>query len=406
MQVTKSVLIPILSCVLVLTACGDTGEEDGADAAIKIGAIFDLTGPTSDVGTTYAVGLQDYVAWLNHNGGIEGRPVELVFQDYGYKVDQAEQLYSQFVSEGVVAFMGWGTGDTEALRGRIAEDRVPFMSASYSHVLGDPSEAPYNFLVGTTYSDQFFVILDWIKENHAGSDPPSVALMHHPSPFGLSPYEQGGRDYAESLGIRLEAHEMPRGNTDFSAELTKIRESGAEYVIFQNTSGPVSVVLKNARTLGLDLQFFCLNWATNEVLTELAGEAAEGVIGSVPFSPPGEDVAGLDAAAEFLSSKGSSLQEKGLLYGQGWWTMAMMVEGIRGVVARGEELSGENIKASLESLRDFSTGGVTVPISFTPEDHRGSKGMRLFQVEGGKWVPLTDFRTAASMAGGEATSSG
>ena len=94
------------------------------------GAIFDLTGPTSDVGTTYTEGIRYYDDWLNENGGVDGQPVELLFQDYGYRVDQAEQLYSQFVQEGAVAFMGWGTGDTEALRGRVAQDQVPFMSAS------------------------------------------------------------------------------------------------------------------------------------------------------------------------------------------------------------------------------------------------------------------------------------
>ncbi len=111
-----------LICLLVV-ACGG-GEEDDPDL-IKVGAIFDLTGPTSDVGSLFAEGLQDYVRWTNEQGGIEGRPVELVFQDYGYKIDVAEQLYSQFVQEGVVAFMGWGTGDTEALRGRVAQDKMP-----------------------------------------------------------------------------------------------------------------------------------------------------------------------------------------------------------------------------------------------------------------------------------------
>ena len=176
--------------LLSLPGCGGSGgEEASGPAAIKIGAIFDLTGPTSDVGTTYSQGLRDYVEWINGQGGIAGRPVDLLYQDYGYKVDQAEQLYSQFVQEGVVAFMGWGTGDTEALRGRIADDRMPFMSASYSHVLGNPQEAPYNFLPGTTYSDQLFIMLDWIVEQEGGQAPAKVAVMHAANPFGLSPIE-------------------------------------------------------------------------------------------------------------------------------------------------------------------------------------------------------------------------
>lgn len=388
----SSALIPMM-IALLLPGCG-SGEGDTAAGPIKVGAIFDLTGPTSDVGTTYSQGLRHYVEWFNQQGGAAGRPIELLFQDYGYKVDMAEQLYSQFVQEGAVAFLGWGTGDTEALRGRIAADRIPFVSASYSHVLGNPQEAPYNFLIGTSYSDQFFILLDWILENHKDGAP-RVALMHHASPYGLSPFEQGGRDYAASRGIELTAHEMPRGATDFTAQLTRISESGAGYVIFQNTSGPAAVALKNAHDLGLDLTFACLNWCTNEVLVELAGPAAEGVLGSILFAPPGEGVQGLEAAATFLAAKGSSIEEQGLLYGQGWWTMGIMAEAIRRAAQAGP-VTGEAIKAAFETFESFETGGVTAPVTFTPQDHRGVKGMRIFRVEGGRFVPLTGLRTASS----------
>ena len=165
--------------------CGG-GDAVPDDAGIKVGAIFDLTGPTADVGTDYADGMRGFVDWINLQGGIEGRPIDLIYQDYAYQVPRAEQLYTQFVAEGAVIFMGWGTGDTEALRLRIAEDEIPFSSASLSHRLGDPAEAPYNFLLATTYSDQFRIALDWIARNH-GEGTPIVALMHNASPFGLSP---------------------------------------------------------------------------------------------------------------------------------------------------------------------------------------------------------------------------
>ena len=377
-------------------AGGGGGGQAAAGAPIKIGAIFDLTGATSDVGVTFSEGVRGYVDWLNANGGLEGRTIDLIFQDYAYKVDLAEHLYSQFVLEGAVAFMGWGTGDTEALRGRVAEDKIPFTSASFSHVLGDPAQAPYNFLLGTSYSDQLVIVLDWIKEHHqGGGDPIVVALMHHPSPFGLSPYEQGGKDYAASKGMRLDKHEMPRGSTDYTAELTKIRESGAQYVVFQNTSGPASVALKNAADLGLKASFYCLNWCTNEVTTQLAGPAAEGLVGSVLFSPRHEGATGLDEAEAYLGEHGSSLEEKGLLYGQGWTMARIMLEGVRRAVAEGKELNGENIKASIESLQNFDTGGVTPPITFGPNDHHGMRGMRMYKVQGGKWTPLTEVREAS-----------
>ena len=178
---TRPIRLLVAGLVALTGGCGGGG---GASDAVKVGAIFDLTGPTADVGTDYADGMRGFVDWINMQGGIEGRPIELIYQDYAYQVSRAEQLYSQFIGEGVVAFMGWGTGDTEALKLRIAEDEIPFSSASLSHVLGDPAEAPYNFLLAPSYTDQFRIALDWIARNH-GDGTPIVALMHNASPFGF-----------------------------------------------------------------------------------------------------------------------------------------------------------------------------------------------------------------------------
>ena len=392
-------LLPLLLPPLLLTpACGgDGGNADATTPApIKVGAIFDLTGPTADVGADYADGMRGFVDWINREGGIEGRPVELIYQDYAYQVPRAEQLYTQFVAEGVVAFMGWGTGDTEALRLRIAEDRIPFSSASLSHVLGDPSEAPYNFLVAPSYSDQFRIALDWIAENH-GEGTPVVALMHNTAPFGTSPARLGGIEFAEARGIDLTLYEMPRGAVDYTAEFSRIRQSGARYVVFQNTSAPAAVALQNAASLGIDATFICLNWCANELLVRIAGEAAEGVMGTIPYAPLSVDVPGTRLIHEYLEAKGEAIEGKTNVYTQAWWTFAVFAEAMRQVLVAGDELTGANIKAALETFTDFDMQGVTVPLTFTPTDHLGSKGLRIFRVGGGEWVPMTEFIRAPSM---------
>ena len=188
---------------------------------------------------------------------------------------------------------------------------------------------------------------------------------------------------------------MPRGATDFTAELTQIRQAGADYVVFQNTSGPAALAIRNARSLGLDVTFVCLNWCSNRLLVSLAPRASEGVVGSMPFAPVVADVEGTREIRAALESQGESVQEKSNALTQGWWTMAVLVEGIRRVIQSDQDVTGANIKAALEGLEDWDTGGVTVPITFTSEDHRGAKGVRLFRVEDGTWQVLTDFRRPA-----------
>lgn len=380
-------LFAMVGCQQPAAPAADGGGE--ADAGpIKIGGVFDLTGPTSGPGSIYAEGIKGYVEWLNANGGVEGREVELIAADYAYKVDQAEQLYSQYVNQdNVVAFSGWGTGDTEALRGKVADDQIPFISASYSINIANPEEAPYNFLVGTSYSDQIVIALQWIIDQGAGT---KVAVLHHDSPFGKSPVPDA-EEFAAENGLELLAVAMPGGATDLSPELSQVQSFGAEYIIIQNVSSPAALAMRNAQDLGMDVQFICLNWCADEILVELAQDAAEGAIGAMPFTPPSVDTEGDDVIRAFLEEKGESLDEKGSHYSQGWAAMEILIEGIRLTLAAGQEVTGENIKTALEGMSDYDTGGITAPITFTAEDHRGNKALRLFQVEGGNWNALTDY---------------
>ncbi len=378
----KSALFLLLIFVLALAACGG----GGSDEAIKVGAVFDLTGPTSDVGTPYSEGITGFVAWYNENGGVDGRQLELLSADYAYAVDQAEQLYSQYVGEGAVVFQGWGTGDTEALRSRVAADEVPFMSASYSDVLGDPNEAPYNFLIGTGYGAQAVTAVQ--RGLDAGAT--HFAIFHHDSPFGQSPVAMATA-YAEANGATMDVFPMPKGATDYTAELTQAQDAGIEYILIQNVSSPAATLVKNVKDFGMDVQVVCLNWCTDELFTSLAGDAAEGVLGASPFAFPGSGAPGLEEMDAYLKANGSSLEEKGLRYVAGWLTMKVMTAGIEKVVADGKEVTGPNIKAALETMGAYDTGGITQPITFSATDHAGNKAVQFFEVQGGKWTAVSDL---------------
>lgn len=413
----RSAIIGLLMVLaLLLAACGQqapatggtTGGETTAGGAppasggtttsgepIKIGAIFDLTGATADVGTPYSQGQIAYIEWRNANGGVNGRPLQLFSQDYAYEVPKAEELYTQFVTQdGVVVFSGWGTGDTEALKGKIAEDKIPFISASYSAALANPAETPYNFIVAPTYSDQLIIAIKWALEDwkaKGNSDAPKIAYLFNDSPFGRSPLADGTA-FAQANGVETPLEvPSPRGATDLTPQFTQIKDFGANYVFLQNVSSPAALALKNARSLGLDIQFVCLNWCANELLIKLAGADAEGVVGTIPFSPAGD---GAKVALDYAKEKGIDYGGADSTFVQGWTAMSILVAGIEKNLADGKELTGENIKATLETMGAIDTGGVTEPIVFSSTDHAGSKALRIFRVENGAWAPITEFITA------------
>jgi branched-chain amino acid transport system substrate-binding protein len=59
----------------------------------------------------------------------------------------------------------------------------------------------------------------------------------------------------------------------------------------------------------------------------------------------------------------------------------VMVEGLKRAKKAGK-LNGPGLKEALETLRDFETGGLTAPITFTPKDHRPNTSMAIGGVKG------------------------
>ena len=79
---------------LALTLVAGAQGHSAAPSAIKIGAIFDRSGPTSDVGVPYSDGVLAYVAYVNSRGGIKGRKIQLLSQDTSYNVARSEAFQS------------------------------------------------------------------------------------------------------------------------------------------------------------------------------------------------------------------------------------------------------------------------------------------------------------------------
>lgn len=371
---------------------GDAAAEDAAPAdgeAIQVGAVFDLSGPTSDVGVPYSEGMAAYVEWRNAEGGVEGRPLQLASQDYLYDVAVSEQLYSQFVADGAVVFQGWGTGDTEALRPRVNGDEVPFMSASLSEELTDPEETPYNFVPPLTYSDQLRVALRHIADTAGG--PANVVVFYNDSPFGQSPLADGEAYVADNdLDIEMTTIAMPAGATDYTAELT--RASDADFIVIQNVVTPAVQLFNDITTAGLDATVVCLNWCANELFVELAGEGSEGVLGVQPFSSPGGVEGDLGDIGAHLEASGMSVDDIDSAWVQGWYAMHSMASGLEFVLADGGELDGPTIRAALEEMDPISTP-FSVDIDFSPESHKGMTSGTVSQVADGVWAPVSDVIT-------------
>jgi len=387
----------LMSIIVLAVLAAGIACQPAASNTIKIGGIFDLTGPTSDVGISYADGIRDHIDYVNKQGGINGKQIELIYEDYAYNVSRAEELYGRLVKEHrVIAIAGWGTGDTEALRSRVASDKIPFMSASYSENLADMTQAPYNFLIGVTYSDQMRIALRYIADTWTDtSRKPRVALIYNDTAFGRSPIKDGVA-YAEAHGIEL-VRPVPGEDgvivdlaaQDATAQLQSIVDAGgADYAIIQETANATSTILRSARQLDLATKFIALNWGTDEKVIALTGQAAEDLLGTSPFAFPYEDVTGLADMRTALKSLGKDDSSLNIRYIQGWTTAHVLLAGVE---KAGPNPSGTSVRAALETLTNFDTGGITAPLTFNANSHKGALALKIYQVKNKRWEPITDY---------------
>jgi len=349
---------------------------------IKVGLLSDLTGGTSDVGRPYAEGVKAAGAWLNSQGGIAGKELELIQVDYAYNVQQALAAYKNFLSRGIVALQGWGTGDTEALVRFVAKDKIPTFSASYSAHLTDPAKAPYNFFIAADYSTMMRAGLKYLKDTWKGNAAPKVAFIYPNHPYGLSPIA-AGKEYAQELGFVTVAEEnVDLKAMDATTQLLAVQKADPDFCWIGGTTASTAVILKDARKLGMKTQFFSNIWGLDENLIKLAGEAAEGAIGLQASA--GYDDAGPGCELIRKLTKGEHQMTH---YLRGFASMLVMAEAMKRAAAKGP-LTGESIKNAVETLKDYDPMGLTPPLSFSAADHRPNMAAVLFKVQGGKLVKL------------------
>ena len=123
-----------LALILCLTIAPGAFAKD-----IKVGGVFDITGPTSTVGKDFAAGALAAQDYINKNGGIDGDMIKLIPNDYAYKIPEALKLFKKYSKvDDVLCIQGWGTGDTVKLAGLTAKAKIPYFSASFVGALTDP----------------------------------------------------------------------------------------------------------------------------------------------------------------------------------------------------------------------------------------------------------------------------
>lgn len=387
--------------LLLLTAMAIIGFATMTTAAetIKIGALNDMTGATSDVGKDYALGIAEAIHYINDTGGINGKQIKLYQFDYGYRIPEALTKYNLFKRLKCVAVLGWGTGDTEALAPTVAKDKIPYVSASYSGHLCDPQKTPFNLFFATDYSTQSRGLITawfdkkWPQKPDYGKRKPRIAMCYmFASPFSSSSIK-AAKEQAEILGFEIGPdQDVSLFAIDTKSQILALKEFKPDVLLHTNTVMSVAATLRDSYALGLGADNIIKCWGFDENLPKLAGKAAEGAIGCAPWAFFGQDVKLMDKVVEYAQkfNPGVPLEKRTIHTVQAWANALGLAEALKRADKAGS-LDGPTILSKgFETMQNYEIGLGLAPVTYTSTDHRSMSAAKIYEYTGGKFNLLTE----------------
>ena len=82
----------------------------------------------------------------------------------------------------------------------------------------------------------------------------------------------------------------------------------------------------------------------------------------------------------------------GVYYNRGVALGAIITEGIRlAIQNHGLPVTGDKVRRGYEAIKNFDLQGLLPPLTVTPQDHEGGGYMRVYQVKGKEWVPVSGW---------------
>lgn len=333
---------------------------------IKIGGLFSVTGPASFLGEPERNTAQMVVNEINAAGGVRGRQLQLIAYDTQGDATKAVQAANRLIKEDKVsAIIGPSTtGDTMAVIPVAERARIPLISCAAGSKITQPVK---RWVFKTAQNDGLAVTK--IYENLKRKRISKVAILTVSDGFGSSGREQL-KAQATAYGMKIVSDNTygPK-DTDMTAQLTKIKGSGAQAVICWGTNPGPAVIARNFSQLGLRLPLYMSHGVSSKKFIALAGDSAEGIIlpsGRVIVADllPNSDRQKKSLLA-FVGDYQKHYRAEGDHFGGHAWDAIML---LKSAIERG----GDNpaaIRDQLERIRGFAgIGGV---FSYSPSDHAG-----------------------------------
>jgi branched-chain amino acid transport system substrate-binding protein len=377
-----SVALMVIMLVTMLLGCQQattqTPKEQDTKGPIKIGYLTDLTGPIASSSLPQMESAQEYMDYVNSNGGILGHPLQYEVIDTKYDNSLAVAGFEKLANQGDVFYVVSISANFLSVCKPLTERyKITLVGPTeYGSILPATSN-PYLFGNGPAYADYYRSGFFWIKENWKKQDPPKIAIMGADAAFAKSCIKGVKWMLENEFKWPIVAEEwMSLSSTNATSQVTNIKNAKPDYVVLCSTGVPQIVFHKTAKAMGLMDETVILDTFLSSVPAFRAADKAamEGVINFLPVAVYPQ----MATEAPYLKTLYDIHAKKHPNVTFDWIRTSAMVSAMYAGELHSraikkymyKNLSGEKIKSVLENdISDYNCENICPKIITSPTNH-------------------------------------
>ena len=394
MKKVSIVLLVVAISVFLIFDYGFSKEVKGVtDSEIRIGVIYDQTGPATPVTVPASKAFKNYFQWVNEKGGINGRKIKLIIEDDRYSIPATISAYKKLLlKDQVLAILGpASSAGIFALTSAILKDKMPCVIPPSSDRVVIPPKR-YMFASGPTYEDQIQLIFQYIVRDLKKKNP-RIAFVYNDTEHGKLGFKAAEK-YKDKYGIDIVSIEIVNpGVLDATSQALNIKRRNPDFILMHLLVDNSIVIMKSAMQMGITgIPFLGTQYTCTEDTVKVAGKAASNYTGIAIYSSWYDKGSAMEEMRKVTLkyNPGTEKPYRPKAYTQGWGDATILAEGIKR--AR-KDIDGEALVDALEAIKDFDMRGLCGSVTFGPDNHKGSKYVKMYKanVKKGLLTPISDW---------------
>ena len=385
----KAASLALASALVVsLAACGskDGGSNSGGSDSdvFMIGGIGPTTGDNAIYGTAVENGIQLAVDEINADGGINGYQIEYQFEDDQSDSEKSVNAYNTLKDWGMQMLVGTVTSTPcVAVVEESHADNMFQLTPSATTV----EAVQYDNAFRMCFSDpsQGTVSADYIADNNIAS---KIAIIYDSSDTYSTGIYQSFAAEAEERGLEVVTAQAftADSSTDFSVQIQKAKDSGAELVFLPIYYQEASLILAQADRAGFAPKWFGVDGMDGILNVDgFDGSLAEGLMFLTPFTPDAED----EATQSFVAAYEEEFGDTPIQFAADAYDCMYVIKAAAEKAEITPDMSVSDISDAMKAaMTEITIDGLTGKQITWSEDGEPSKEPTVVVIENGAYTVL------------------